>query len=380
MDMIHTDDLAQLTADRGCDRVSLFMPTHRGPSGRHRNRVRCTRLLQRAKRALRGGGMPTARINTVLEGARELLDDMWLWERPGGGVALFIGPTDTRCFRLPLPPPELVTIGDRFTIGPLLPMVTSGGRFFVLALSQDDVQLFEGTRCCLDRMALHESPLALLQTMPRPQRVPVSTFLAGRGGAGRAAAVFHGVGGGDDDRKELVLQHFHRVDRALRDTLGDEQTPLVVAGVGYLQALYRKANTYPRLLTSGITGSPRDMPHDLVHRKAWEIVEPELRAHEAEALENHRAFRGTGLTLGNPAEVLTAAEQGRVDTLFVSTTATRGDHVSAGTEAIVLEGPPADGEYPGLATAATLRHAGSLFVVPAQRMPEDTSVAALLRY
>lgn len=381
MDVLHTDDLMQLAADRGCGRVSLFLPTHRGRSGLYRNRVRFNSLLQRAEHALRTDGMPAARINAILDGARKLLGDMWLWEHPGDGLALFINPAETRCFRLPPSLPELVTIGNRFTVGPLLPMLTASGHFFVLALSQDDIRLFEGTRFRLDEVALHESPLALWQTMPRPQRAQVNAFLAGRGGAGAGTAVFHGIGGGgDEDRKELVLQHFHRVDRALRDVLGGERAPLVVAGVRYLQALYHKANTYPRLLTSGITGSPRDMTHDLIHRRAWQIVEPEIRAQETDALGTYRALRGTGRTASSPAEVLAAATQGRIDTLFVSTKATRWEHPSAGTETLLLKDPPDPAEYPGLAAAAALQHAGSVFVVPRQQIPGETPVAATLRY
>lgn len=378
MDVLHADDLTQLTADRGRDRLSLFMSTHRGRSDVHGNRARFNDLLQRAKQALRADGAPTARVNAVLDDAHELFDDVCLWERPRTGLALFTSPARTRCFWLPLPLPDLVTIGARFTIGPLLPMLVCNRRFFVLALSQDDVQLFEGTRFRLNRVALDESPLTLLQTMPQPKRTPVNAFPTDRGRLDRATAVFHG--GDEEDHKKLIVQHFRRIDRALRDALGDEQAPLVLAGVGYLQGLYRKASTHPRVLARGITGNPRDIPRDLMYRQAWQLVQPELRAHETDALERYRALRGTGCTTGDPREVLTAAEQGRIATLFASTKTSGREHTSLSTEAVLLNDPPDPAEYPDLAAAATLRHAGSLQLVPAHQMPEDTPVAAILRY
>jgi hypothetical protein len=146
----------------------------------------------------------------------------------------------------------------------------------------------------------------------------VHAFLADRGGAG-GRAVFHGSG--DDDAKRLVLQHFHRVDQALREVLGASPAPLVLAGVRYLQALYHQANTYPHLLTAGIDGSPRDMSPNYLHHRAWTLVEPVLRGQEAAAASAYRALHGTGHTSTEPDEVLTAAQQGRVETLFLSTDA-----------------------------------------------------------
>ena len=82
--------------------------------------------------------------------------------------------------------------------------------------------------------------------------------MADRGGAG-ARALFHGVGDGAEDRQRQVLQYFQRVDRALREVLVGERAPLVVAAARHRQALYHKANAYPRLLDQGVDGNPRDM-------------------------------------------------------------------------------------------------------------------------
>jgi hypothetical protein len=44
-------------------------------------------------------------------------------------------------------------------------------------------------------------------------------------------------GSGDEDTRPLVLRHFQRVDHALRELLGGDQAPLVLAGVCYLREL-----------------------------------------------------------------------------------------------------------------------------------------------
>jgi hypothetical protein len=45
--------------------------------------------------------------------------------------------------------PELVTVGDRFVVRPLLPLLSAGGHIYVTALSQDEIRLFRGRATCV---------------------------------------------------------------------------------------------------------------------------------------------------------------------------------------------------------------------------------------
>ena len=76
--------------------------------------------------------------------------------------------------------------------------------------------------------------------MPR-RRVQVHAFAADRGVAS-GRAVFHGI---EEDTTPLVLQHFRRVDRTLREIVRADVIPVVPTGVRSTQALYRRANAHP---------------------------------------------------------------------------------------------------------------------------------------
>jgi Bacterial archaeo-eukaryotic release factor family 3 len=154
----------------------------------------------------------------------------------------------------------------------------------------------------------------------------------------------------------------------------------LLAAVRHRQALYRTANTYPGLLAEGIDGNPRDIPIDLLHRRAWEIAEPELRGAERAAASTYRALRGTGRTANRPEEMLIAAGHGRVDTLFISTDRTWGPAASEGTPLLRLGPSPSPGEQLDLAALATLHRGGAVFSVPPDRMPDVTPGAATFRY
>jgi hypothetical protein len=376
MDIINTQDLLRLTDQRGGTRISVFLPTHRGGPQTDRNRIRLKNQLRYAHHALRTDGMSAGQIDAMLEPGYRLLDLVGLWEQPSDGLAVFLGPDGPCHLRVPLRLPELVTVGDRFVVRPLLPLVNANGHFYVLTLSQDEIRLFHGTRVGLDQVQLDGLPLAMWLTMPRRQ-AQVHAFLADRGGTG-GRAVFHG--GNDYDAKPLIRQHFRRVDHALRELLADDRAPVVLAGVRSLQAIYHQANTHPQLLTTGIDGSPTHTSPDQLHRRAWGLVEPLLRGHETVAAGEYRALHGTGRTSNTPEEVFTAARQGRVETLFLCTN-TLAWRTRADRDPLVLV---ADGtttsDQLDLAAVATLRHAGTVYAVPAARMPDANPVAAILRY
>ncbi|AVT37797.1 hypothetical protein [Plantactinospora sp. BB1] len=375
MDLLTAPDLAELASSRGGLRISLYVPTQRGGPATARNRIRLRNLLRHTERVLRADGIGVGRLDAVLGPAWQLLDPPRSWDQPSDGLAVFLGPDEVRQLRVPLRLPELVTVGDRFVVRPLLPLLSASGRFCVLTLTHDEIRLFEGTRRGLDEVALEGLPLAVWLTMPRPQQ-HAHAFLAGGAGAG-GGTLFHD--GGDQETTQRVLQHFQRVDQALGDLCHQGQVPLVLAGVRSLQALYRRANTYPRLLPTGVDGSPRGMPVDVLHRLSWALVEPMLRRDEAAAAATYRRLRGTGRTTVDPREVLTAAQQGRVEALFLSTDAPgHATGVDAGPLVRLAETlQPAD--ELDLAWVATLRHRGEVHALAPSRMPERGPVAATRR-
>lgn len=366
---LSAQDLIGLSEQRGGYRVSAFLTTPRAEAA-DRQDVRVSNLLRQAEQALRADGVPAAAAQRVLAPARRLLGHPRRSEQPADGLALFCEQGGIRQFRVPLRLPEMVAVGDRFLVRPLLPLLGAGGPFYVLALNQDEIRLWRGSRHSLQEMALDGLPLAVWLTMPR-RRAQVHAFVADRGGAG-GRAVFHGV---QDDHTPLILQHFRRVDRALRDVLPAGDVPLLLAGVRSTQALYRQVNTHPGLIGDGIDGNPRDTSPDQLHRVAWTLAEPVLRAGETTAAATYRELQGTGRTCTDATAICAAAEQGRIETLFVRTDA------PAGTPPVVrLRAETGMVDHRDSAAVAALRHNGAVYAVPRDRMPETVPMAAILRY
>jgi hypothetical protein len=369
MDLLNAQHLTTLSEERGGSRISVFLPTHRSGPRTDRNCIRLKNSLRRAERALRDDGMSAAETEVVLRPGHHLLDRMRSWRRLSDGLAVFLQPGGIRHFRVPLRLPEVVAVGNRFLVRPLLPLLSAGGHFYVLALNQDEIRLFRGSGYGLDEVALDGLPLAVWLTMPR-RRPQVHAFVADRGGAG-GHAVFHGT---EDDTTPLVLQHFRRVDRALRQILPAGGVPVVLAGVRSTQAIYRQVNTYPGLIAEGVDGNPRDMSLEHLHRLAWPLAQPVLRGAETAAAATYRQLRGTGRTCTDTTAVRAAADQGRIETLFI------GTELSPHPARVIRHETAGAVDHLDLAAVSTLRHSGTVHAVPRDRMPDAAPMAAVLRY
>jgi hypothetical protein len=156
----------------------------------------------------------------------------------------------------------------------------------------------------------------------------------------------------------------------------------VLAGVEFLFPLYRQASDHPRIVDGGVTGNPDELSAEDLHERAWPLAEPHFTRSREQAEARFRELLGTGQASGQLEAVVTAAHDGRVDTLFVALDARRwgtfdpdrrtvalSDHNGPGTEDLV-----------DLAATRTLLAGGTVYAVESDRVPEGGEVAAVYRY
>jgi hypothetical protein len=93
---------------------------------------------------------------------------------------------------------------------------------------------------------------------------------------------------------------------------------MVLAAVEHLSPIFRKANTYPQLVGEVLAGSPEGLSLHELHARAWPIVKPLFLRAQREAAARYDRLAGTGLTSQDPQDIVRAAEDGRIETLFVS--------------------------------------------------------------
>lgn len=386
MTILTRDDLRTLIRKHDGLCVSIYMPTHRVGREVQQDPIRLKNLLGKAEDRMVASGVRAPEARELLKSAGMLLHDGLFWQHQSDGLAIFISPEMFRHYRLPFDFEELVVVTDRFHIKPLLPLLSGDGKFYILALSQNEVRLLQGTGYSVSEVDLEDVPESLAEALrwdDPEQRLQWHTQ-TGTMTDGKRAAIFHGHGvASADDPKDYILRYFHQVDEGLRDLLRDEEAQLVLAGVDYLLPIYKKANTYPHLVDEGIEGNPEELSADELHEQAWAIVHPLFLSAQKEAAQ-YRQLAGVGSEQASSdlKEVVPAAYHGRVETLFVAVGLQQWGTFDPDTNAVHLHerAEPGDEDLLDLAAVHTLLNGGTVYALEPEKVPDEAPLAAVLRY
>ncbi|MFH1147600.1 MAG: hypothetical protein V1736_07825 [Pseudomonadota bacterium] len=386
MDLITKTDIEELMKHSSWPCISIFMPAHRAGKEIQQDRIRLKDLLREAEQNLVQKGLRRPEAKELLKEPTLMVEDHSFWEQQSDGLAIFLSPERYRVFRLPLDFKEFVLIADRFYVKPILPLFMGDGRFYILALSQGQTRLLQGTHYSVHQIALETLPKSLQETLwyDDPQRqLQFHTGTSTPGGP-RRGAMFHGHGVGIDDNKTNMLRYFHKVNDGLHELLRDERWPLVLAGVDYLFPLYKEANTYNYFMEEHISGNPELLSPEDLHRGAWAIVAPYFDRERGKAAARYREVFGTKYASNNLESILLAACMGRVDYVF----SLRGIEQWGTYRAETMETSLHPNQEPGdidliyLAIICTVLNRGTAYVLGPERMPQpaESAVAALFRY
>ena len=366
------EGVADLLAEREGPCLSLFVPSRPGEGAWWRQ------ALATAEDKLLSIGFRAAAAAEFLAPARAALGELAPDAGPGT-LALFLGRGWRRLYHLPFDAPPRVALGRLFLITPLLPLLSGDGAFHVLALSSNRTRLLRCTRETVAPVAMPGAPANLDEALARHDVDEVLNYHVRPLGAGRWAAIFNGHGVGIDDAKDDLLLYFRAIGHALKRAANGDRAPLVLAAVGHLHPLFRRACDLPGLLPEGLPGCPDRLSDDELRRRAWALVEPVFGRRRDEALATYRRLSGTGRTASAVEEVVPAAWRGEIETLFVATDRTLWGQIDPGSGRVVRsdEPIPRDDDLLNVASASVLRHGGVVYPLPAAETPEGASLAGI---
>jgi hypothetical protein len=371
--------LIELPAEMG---ISIYMPTHRVVDTKQ-DQIRLKNLLREGEKKLIDSGVRATEVRQLLEPAEKLSASDFFWQHQSEGLAIFSSPGIFRYFRLPYSPKELVVVAERFHTKPLVSLLSGDGLFYVLALSQNEVRLLQ---CSSDNawvITPERVPTSLAEALKYDEFERQLQFHTGTGtGPGKRSAIFHGQGVGVDDAKDNILRYFREIDRGLHELLRDEQAPLVLAGVDYLHSIYQQANTYPHLLQEGVQGNVDGMSAKELQKRAWKVMRPYFERGQLEALKRYGEAVGKGLTVKDVKQVVLAAYDGRVDTLFVAVGVQNWGVFDSRRRQVHLYEKAEKGaqDLLDLAAALTLTRGGTVYAAEPEKVPSQSAIAAILRY
>ncbi len=383
MDDFSAGDLRQLMEKQPGLCVSVLLPTHVAGQQAQQDPVRLKNLLNRAEEMLTAAGMRGPQARDLLHPVRLLPENADFWERRGCGLAVFVSEGATHCYRVPLDFAEAVVVNRRFFVKPMLPLLGMRRRYLVLALSQNRVRVVDVDGQSMRELSVPGMPENLKEALN------ISSVDAGqqvhsgmRGSLGKQAAVFHGQGGQRDTAKSDIAQFFRIVDAALSDSLQKARPPLILAGVDYLLPIYRQVTGYANVAEEEVTGN-FDYANDLQLRERSEpIAERIFRRERDRAAAHYRKLAGTGKATDDVSQIVPAAHEGRVDTLFLDWRSSQPGTFDAASRKVTVcsEVTAETDDLVDMAAAATLDGRGTVYAVERAEMPTGAPLAALFRY
>jgi len=358
--------------------VSLYIPTHRSGRETLQNAVRFKNALETATELAPDIDWKPA--STLLDS-----NNAKFWQYQKEGFALFASPDIMRAWRIPASIQQMVVTGDQFHVKPLMPMVFFNTRFFILAFSQNECRLYQCDMHHCVEIRPNDLPNSLSEALRFDLQEKQLQFHSGgqnTQGAGRKTMVFHGQGVANDEDKDRILRYFQAVNKALVTFLGSGTDPLILAGVDYLHALYKKSNTYPHLVSEGVKGNPENLKAKDLHKAGCSIVRPLTRTGLEQAVKNYQDLKGTGKATSDLKQIVKDAPTGRIRQLMVATDLEQWGrfYIADGRVEFHSEKHARDQDLLNVAACYALKKGASVFPVSMDEMPDDAPAVAIFHY
>ena len=391
MDLFNREELTRLVDLQDGTCISVYMPTHRFRSDWSQNTTRLKNLLRDARDQLRDQEVRETDIDQLLGDARRLLDRPGFWRELSEGLAVFITTEASEFYRLPLSFEEIAIVEDQFHLKPLFPLIAANDRYYLLALSQNDVRLYQGTDQAISEVEAAEIPADIVSAIQRYEEPPeqgVQMHTQGASQNGDADQRHHGHGSSEDqsrEPKDQLKRFFREIDESVSGYIGGEDVPLVLAGVSEYLPLYQGVNSYSNLVEDDIVaGNPEHLDMKELHNEAWDIVESVLQDRQREEMDRFREtyHQNGGLASSNFHEILPACAYGRVDTLFVPVGQYRWGRFDPETNTVEVHDSqqPGDGDLLNYAAVSAYMNGARVHALQPANMPGGRSMAATFRY
>ena len=362
--------------------LSLYQPTHRAYPENQQDPIRFKNLLKSLEQSLRQK-YTMREIKPLLQPFQDLSENQEFWNCALDGLAVLGTPGLFRVYRLQRAVPELAIVADSFHIKPLIRIIQSADRYQVLGLNRHEVKLFEGNRDVLDEIEPAPGmPRTITDALGEELTEPHLTVASyGKGAAG--PAMRHGHGAKKDEVDTDAERFFRAVDRAVVEHhTRPSKLPLILAALPEHHSLFRQVSHNPFLLSQGIDIHPDALPGEALRERAWRVVEPQYVARLAALVEEFGTANSKGLGSDEPAFIAQASVAGRVATLLIEAErhlAGRVDWPSGRITLGELAHPEIDDLLDDLGELV-LNKGGQVVIVPAERMPTRTGIAAIYRF
>ena len=365
-------------ADSPC--ISLYQPTHRHLPQNQQDPIRFRNLLKSLEESL-AQKYHKKEIESLIDSFYALAEDRGFWNQTLDGLAILRSPKTFLVYNLQRPVPELAVVSYSFHIKPLIRIFQSADRYQVLCLTRKQIRLLEGNRDAIDEVELApEVPETIKEALGEEfsdSHLNVGSY----GGPGKG--MFHGQGAKKDEIKGDTERFFRAIDKAIWEHHSrPSNLPLVLAALPEYHSLFRSVSRNSALLDTGVKINPDSLDLEEVRKHVWEAIEPRYLSRLSKLVGNYQSALDKGLASDRLEDAAQAAVQGQVSVMLVEAEKEVPGRLCRETgriEKVDLQDPEADDLLDDLAEMV-IQMKGEVVVVPKERMPSETGLAASFRF
>lgn len=385
MDLISKEKAAELASFHAPHCITIYMPTHK--AGINVNEgldlVNFKNQIKEVKKQLNNYRLSEAEIKNSMLPLKGLLEDVTFWHNLSNGLVVFLGKDFFEYYTAPLAFNELVYVSDHFYLKPLLALFAENENYFILTLSQHGVRLFVANQYTINEKDIEERvPGRLEEVVGYDFEEPFHDRNSKLSGSMGKRGMFKGHGEGENENKEKkeIFQFFNEVDNGLKEVFLNQTVPLVVATDIHLFPVFQQACNYKNLCKEFISGPENKDIHQM-HSESWKIAQKYINKHrEDKALQYNESVGKTSYLL---KDIIPAAINGRVDTLFLQPGAMRWGQYDKETNGVIEQEEKTVNNACLLNMAAvhTFLNGGTVYLRQADQMPAINSIInAIFRY
>ena len=362
--------------------ISLYQPTHRFRPDNMQDTIRFKNLVNEIENSLKEK-YSKDETEKILKPFRKLAEDKLFWNYTSDGLAILADSEECIVYKLNRTVKEFAVVADSFYIKPLIRNFQSANNYHILGLSRQNFILYEGNRYEIGKVEIDDTIPKTIEEVLGDQYTEPYLSTARYGGGEADGVTYHGQGSRKDEIMIDVQKYFRYVDKFIVENYSNPtKLPLLLVAIDENQGEFRNISRNEFLLSKGINLDYESVSEEELKEMAWSLIEPLYIERTKELVDKYNLQRSKFLGTDDLAEAARAAVEGRIETIMLEYEKVIPGRINKKTGELEkghINNPELNDSLNDLGQII-LNAKGEVVVLPKERMPSDTGIAAIYRY
>jgi len=369
-----------ILSDEGGLHISLYQPTHRHLPENKQDIIEYKNLLREIVNSLKQKKEPN--IDPIMEPFYQLEKDREFWNNTSDGIAVLADQNKFIVYHLGSPVKAFAAANNRFHIIPLIKAFQSIENYQLLVLSQNNFTLYQGNRYGFSEIEIDPDIPRTLGDVLGNQKTNPSLSEGSFGGVGRPA-VYHGQGDKKAEDDKDTEKYFRYVDEYVDNNYSKKsKLPLILVSLMEYHTLFKKLSNNAYLIEESIDYASDSIETEHLLSKVMEVIKS-LNLEKTEMIiAAYKKAEAESMGSSDLVQVVKAACESQVETILIEENRIVEGTIDNSTGTIKSEDKDDSdcGDVLDSLAEAVLKRKGNVVIIPKDKMPDTTGVAAIYRY